>query len=64
MLTEHAWVQVHGSCETVVTRHRPIPLSWHWGHNVDGSAAIVPLPVQRLNRTEKQFKGFGQAPTR
>ena len=56
--------QVHGTCETVVTRHRPIPLSWHYGHNVDERAEITPLPLQRLTREEKHFKGFGRAPVR
>ncbi|KAK9821280.1 hypothetical protein WJX74_008477 [Apatococcus lobatus] len=59
------WIsEVHGTCETVVTRHRPIPLSWHYGHNVEERAEITPLPLQRLTREEKQFKGFGRAPVR
>lgn len=35
--------QVHGSCETVVTRYRPVPLDWYFGFAAGGSAHLLPL---------------------
>ncbi|KAK9908752.1 hypothetical protein WJX75_002337 [Coccomyxa subellipsoidea] len=39
-----AWIdEVHGSCETVVTRYRPVPLDWYFGFAAGGSAHLLPL---------------------
>ncbi|KAK9846418.1 hypothetical protein WJX81_003415 [Elliptochloris bilobata] len=46
------WIdQVHGNCQTVVTRHRPVPLTWHFCQSVDGKTQLVHL----LDRTGKQL---------
>ncbi len=36
-------VQVHGSCETVVTKYRPVPLEWYYGFTAAGSTHLLPL---------------------
>ena len=35
--------QVHGRCETVVTKFRPVPLTWHFCFARDGAAQLLPL---------------------
>ena len=37
------WCQVHGECETVITRFRPVPLTWHYCHTLEGATQLVPL---------------------
>ena len=34
---------MHGSCKTVVTDYRPVPLHWAFCRNVDGKAKLGPL---------------------
>ena len=36
-------VQVHGDCETVVTRFRPVPLSWQFCYQHEDRARLLPL---------------------
>ncbi|BDA41503.1 probable helicase HelY [Coccomyxa sp. Obi] len=39
-----AWIdEVHGSCETVVTKYRPVPLEWYFGFTAAGSTHLLPL---------------------
>ncbi|KAL0037105.1 hypothetical protein WJX79_000589 [Trebouxia sp. C0005] len=38
------WItKVHGQCETVMTRFRPVPLTWHYCHTLEGNTQLVPL---------------------
>lgn len=36
-------MQVHGSCQTIVTKFRPVPLAWHFCFALEGRARLLPL---------------------
>ena len=40
LIKAHSW-QVHGTCKTVATLKRPVPLNWHFCHSVDGKTELV-----------------------
>lgn len=42
---------MHGECETVITRFRPIPLKWSFCFNGDdGDAELLPLMDKKQRR--------------
>ena len=42
-------LQTHGPCKTITTRFRPVPLTWHWCHAIEGQTELVPLLNRRAS---------------
>ena len=42
-------LQTHGPCNTITTRFRPVPLTWHWCHAIEGQTELVPLLNRRAS---------------
>ena len=55
--TGDAVVQVHGQCETVMTRFRPVPLTWHYCHTLDGNTQLVPLLNEKGTKMSSEMLG-------
>jgi len=51
------WVQVHGQCETVMTRFRPVPLTWHYCHTLEGDTQLVPLLNEKGTNMSSEMLG-------
>ena len=51
------WVQVHGQCETVMTRFRPVPLTWHYCHTLEGNTQLVPLLNEKGTNMSSEMLG-------
>ncbi len=51
------WVQVHGQCETVMTRFRPVPLTWHYCHTLEGNTQLVPLLNEKGTKMSSEMLG-------
>ena len=52
-----AMVQVHGQCETVMTRFRPVPLTWHYCHTLEGNTQLVPLLNEKGTNVSSEMLG-------
>ena len=49
-------VQVHGDCETVVTRFRPVPLSWQFCYQHADQARLLPLLAPKGRALNSQLQ--------
>ena len=49
-------VQVHGGCETVVTRFRPVPLSWQFCYHHEDRARLLPLLAPKGRALNSQLQ--------
>ena len=54
--------QVHGQCETVMTRFRPVPLTWHYCHTLEGKTQLVPLLNSKGTNMSAQMLGESDQP--
>ena len=55
-------LQVHGQCETVMTRFRPVPLTWHYCHTLKGVTKLVPLLNPRAKGLSDEMLGRDNKP--
>ena len=44
---EPSLAQVHGKCKTVVTKFRPVPLSWHFCYKHEDVTRLLPLLAKK-----------------
>ncbi|KAL0028996.1 hypothetical protein WJX77_010606 [Trebouxia sp. C0004] len=52
------WItKVHGQCETVMTRFRPVPLTWHYCHTLEGNTQLVPLLNKKGTNLSSEMLG-------
>ena len=49
-------MQVHGKCETVVTKFRPVPLSWQFCYQHEDQARLLPLLAKRGRALNPQLQ--------
>ncbi len=54
--------QVHGQCETVMTRFRPVPLTWHYCHTLEGNTQLVPLLNEKGTNMSPEMLGEDAKP--
>lgn len=53
---------MHGQCQTVVTRFRPVPLTWHYCHSLEGRTHLLPLLNRKATNMSAQMLGEGTNP--
>ena len=49
-------MQVHGECKTVVTKFRPVPLSWQFCYQHDDKARMLPLLASKGRALNPQLQ--------
>ena len=52
-------LQVHGTCQTLVSDHRPVPLTWMYCHEVHRRAQLSLMDLTKASSTEPE-NGFLQ----
>ena len=52
-------LQVHGACQTLVSDHRPVPLTWMYCHEVHRRAQLSLMDLSKASSTEPEA-GFLQ----
>ncbi|KAL3144002.1 hypothetical protein ABBQ32_003810 [Trebouxia sp. C0010 RCD-2024] len=58
-----SWItKVHGQCQTVMTRFRPVPLTWHYCHTLEGRTHLVPLLNSKGTNMSAQMLGDSDQP--
>lgn len=55
VMEPHVYWQVHGACQTVVSKDRPVPLRWHFCHKVRGGTLLLPLYAPNGRRLNQQL---------
>lgn len=49
-------MQVHGGCKTVVTKYRPVPLSWQFCYQHEDQARLLPLLASKGRALNPQLQ--------
>ena len=49
-------MQVHGNCKTVVTKFRPVPLSWQFCYQHEDQARLLPLLARKGRALNPQLQ--------
>ena len=49
-------MQVHGKCETVITKFRPVPLSWQFCYQREDQARLLPLLARKGRALNPQLQ--------
>ena len=48
-------LQVHGTCQTLISDHRPVPLTWMYCHDVARRAQLSLMDLNAASKPEESF---------